>query len=618
MKWPAPILLSSLASCALIAIAPAGAQEATPGAEWHSFNNRLDGQRYSPLKEITLANVSQLGEVCRVQVDGPTTFHGGLVVVDDVIYTNTGRETVAIDATTCAVRWKHTYTPDEERASPSSRGLAVLDGRVFRGTGDARLMALDAATGKVLWKNVMGTSRLGESASGVPLAWQGVVYMGIAGSELGVRGRVVAFDAQTGKELWRFNTIPMGDEKGAETWERPQTAKTGGGGVWGAMTLDPSTGELFVPVGNAWPDIDKAYRPGANLFTDSIVVLDARTGALKWWYQVKAEDWQDLDLVAPPVVYRDSNVRDIVAFGGKDGYVTALDRDTHKPIFRTPVTTIVQAPKNPTAEGIRTCPGYAGGVEWNGPALDRLNNTLVVGAVDVCFMVKLGSNTKYVAGEAVFGGTIEPVGDSSGWVTSMDAETGAVRWKYHAEKPVIAGVTPTAGGVTFTGDLAGNLLVFNSKTGEIVHKAKTGGAMAGGVVTYESRGKQYLAFASGNISRNAFGDLGVPSVVIMTLNPERVTRTPVPASSRVSGPAGAANLASGRKLYSQVCVSCHGPDGNMIADHKLSTLKARLDHAATIRYIKEPKAPMPKLYPELINEQSVVDVAAYLREEIAR
>ena len=636
---------------------PAGAQEATFGSQWLTYNNRLDGQRFSPLKEITPANASQLGEVCRVQVDGPTTFHAGLIVVDGVIYTNTGRETLAIDATTCAVRWKHTYMPEEERYSPSNRGVAVLDGRVFRGTGDGRLIALDAATGKLLWKNVIGVPRLGESASAAPLAWQGVVFMGIGGSELGIRGRVMAYDAQTGRELWRFNTIPMGNEKGAETWKRPASAKTGGGGVWGAMSLDSTTGELFVPVGNPWPDIDKYYRPGDNLFTNSIVVLDARTGALKWWYQVAPADWQDLDLAAPPVLYRDSKIRDVLAFGGKDGYVHAVDRDTRKQIFRTPVTTVEHIHKAPSREGARVCPGYAGGVEWNGPALDTLNRTLVTGAVDVCFIVKLGT-TEYTPGAVSFGGTVVPDGPTTGWVTSIDSETGEVRWKYHAEKPVIAGVTPTAGNVTFTGDLAGNLLVFNSKTGELVNKVQTGGALAGGVVTYEAGGRQYVAFASGNVSRSAFGALGIPTVIIMALNPLQ-TPPAVPPTSAVgpgglppaagspasaapagslasldsSGspgsavptgatpagtPPGARNVANGRKLYSQVCVSCHGPDGNLIADHKLGNLKARRDFAATVRYIKDPKAPMPKLYPDLIDEQSVIDVSAFVREELGR
>jgi len=651
MKLPTRLALSLFTTCTLVAAASSSqaqsqeqGTEASFGGEWLTYNNRLDGQRFSPLKEITPANAKQLGEVCRVQIDGPTTMHAGVVVVDGVIYTNTGRETVAIDATNCAVRWKHTYQPEEDRFSPSNRGVAVMDGRVFRGTGDGRLMALDAASGKVLWKSVIAAPRLGEGTSAAPLAWAGVVYMPIAGSEVGVRGRVMAFDAQTGRELWRFYTIPMGNEVGADTWLKPETAKTGGGGVWGAMTLDVTTGELFVPVGNAWPDIDKAYRPGANLFTTSVVVLDARTGALKWWYQTAPEDWMDLDLVAPPVLYRDSKIRDIVAFGGKDGYVTAVDRDTHKMVWRTAVTTIETMPKDPPKKPMKTCPGYAGGVEWNGPAIDRLNNTLITGAVDACFNVVVGP-TKYEAGQAVFGGSVEPVGPTTGWITAVDSETGAVRWKYHAEKPVVAGITPTAGGVTFAGDLGGNLFVFNSKSGELVHKVATRGALAGGLVTYEAGGKQYVAFANGNVSRNAFGALGTPSVVIMSLNPKpgasagggasasaasaapatsvapaapASRAAPTAASSTTRAPGSAANLSAGHKLYTQVCVSCHGPDGDMIADHKLTTLKARKDLKATVAYIKDPKAPMPKLYPDLLKDQDILDVATYIHRDVAR
>jgi alcohol dehydrogenase (cytochrome c) len=492
------------------------AQEASPGGQWLSYNNHLDGQRFSSLKQITPANAAQLGEVCRVQIDGPTSLHSALIVVDGVIYTGTGRETVALDATRCTVLWRHTYVPDEDRNSPSTRGVAVMNGRVYRGTSDGRLIALDAANGKLLWKTVIATPGIGESSGAAPLAWGGVVYMGISGSESGARGRVMAFDALTGRELWRFNTIPMGKEVGAQTWLRAGTAKTGGGGVWGAMTLDVSSGELFVPVGNPWPDIDKAYRPGANLFTDSIVVLDARTGALKWWHQGTPEDWMDLDMVAPPVLYRIEGARDYLVFGGKDGYVTAVDRDTHAQIFRVPVTTIERMPKMPTKEGTRMCPGYAGGVEWNGPAFDRLNRTLVTGAVDSCFMVKLGK-TAYAPGALNFGGTVEPVGPTTGWITAIDSVTGAVRWKVHTDKPVVAGITPTAGGVTFAGDLGGTLFVFDSKTGAVVNRVQTGGALAGGLVTYEIGGHQYVAFADGNITRNAFGALGNPSVVIMAL-----------------------------------------------------------------------------------------------------
>lgn len=601
----------------LVFSAAVAAQEASPGANWPSYNNSFDGQRYSALKQINLANAAQLGEVCRVQIDGPTSFHGGLVVRDGVIYTGTARETVALDATSCALKWKFVYQPEEVRCGGSSRGVALMDGRVFRGTCDGRLVALDAATGKLLWKNVIASQQLGESTPGVPLAVNGVVYMGVGGSDLGIRGHVMAYDAVTGRELWRFYTIPMGKDIGAETWKRPETAKTGGGGIWGAMTLDVSAGELFVPVGNPWPDIDSAYRPGENLFTNSVVVLDARSGALKWWHQVAPGDWMDLDLTAAPVLFR-SGTRDFVAIGGKDGYLTVLDRDTHKVAYRTPVTTVEHIHKAPKPEGSRLCPGYAGGVEWNGPALDPVNHNLIVGAVDVCFIVKLKANATYKPGEADWGGTVEPDGPATGWITAVNRDTGEVRWKYHAEKPVVAGITPTAGGITFAGDLAGNFLVFNSKTGDLVHKTKAGGAMAGGVVTYEVAGRQYVAFAAGNISRNAFGDLGLPSVVIMALNPSGAAqKLDVTGSAAAgSGPAGAPNLANGRKLYGQICMSCHGPDGNMIADHKLQNLRPRKDMAATIAYIKEPKAPMPKLFPDLINEQSVIDVANYLHEEL--
>ena len=165
---------------ATLAVGTAAAQEAAPGSQWLSYNNQLDGQRFSPLKEITPDNVAQLGEVCRIQIDGPTSMHSGLIVADGVIYTATGRETVAIDATTCALRWKYTYLPDEDRASPSTRGVALLDGRLFRGTVDGRLIALDAATGKLLWKSVIAAPRLGESAGAAPLAANGPVMLALA------------------------------------------------------------------------------------------------------------------------------------------------------------------------------------------------------------------------------------------------------------------------------------------------------------------------------------------------------------------------------------------------------------------------------------------------------
>jgi alcohol dehydrogenase (cytochrome c) len=602
------VLVTPLLASPLVAAdspAPAGI-----GLQWPNYNFKLNGQRFSALDQINTTNVAQLGEICRVRIDGPTSFTAGLIVVDGTIYTTTSAETVALDATTCAVRWKFTYTPDEMEQAPSNRGVAVLDGRVFRGTADGRLIALDAATGKLLWKNVVGDPRLGESISAAPLAWQGVVYEGIAGGELGVKGRMLAFDAATARELWRFDTIPTGAQLGANTWKDPKTAKTGGGAIWGAFSLDTTTGELFVPVGNPWPAVAAPYRPGANLFTSSLVVLDARTGALKWWHQLVPHDARDLDLANAPVLYRDSKIRDLAAFAGKDGYVQAIDRDTHKVLFHVPITTIENEGVPATAAGLHICPGFGGGAEWNGPALDILNNILVTGAVDWCMTVATAP-VEYKAGEHELGGTIKPDPTASGWVVAVDSETGAVRWRFHAEKPVIAGVTPTAGGVLFTGDTAGHFLVLDSKSGVMLKEFNTGGALAGGVVTYEIGGTQYVAFASGNVSRVTFGELGLPSVIIMALGGKKALPAP---EARQGGTVGAPNADHGHALYAQVCSTCHGAGGNLIEGHNLATLRDRRSLESTVAFIKAPLAPMPKLYPLTLNEQDVTDLAAYLHQ----
>jgi mono/diheme cytochrome c family protein len=211
-----------------------------------------------------------------------------------------------------------------------------------------------------------------------------------------------------------------------------------------------------------------------------------------------------------------------------------------------------------------------------------------------------------------FGGSVEPVGPTTGWITALDPASGAVRWKYHADKPVVAGVTPTAGGVTFAGDLGGNLLVFDSASGKLLRKVDAGGAMAGGLVTYSIADRQYVAFAAGNVSRNAFGDLGFPSVVIMALDPKQPA-VQLDATTSISVGSGEG---LGQRLYGQVCQSCHGPDGNLIADHKLANLAARRDLPSTIEYIKHPKAPMPALYPQLLDEKSVVAVATWVHQEL--
>jgi alcohol dehydrogenase (cytochrome c) len=429
----------------------------------------------------------------------------------------------------------------------------------------------------------------------------------------------MAYEQETGREVWRFYTIPRGKETGAETWRDRDAARYGGGGSWTTYTLDMSSGEVFVPVGNPAPDFLPSYRSGANLFTDSMVVLDARTGALKWWFQMSPNDGLDLDLAAAPMLYWNSKGRPLVAIGSKDGFLYSVDRETKKQVFKTAVTTIKIPDRAPNAKGVYSCPGPAGGVEWNGPAYDPLNKQIVVGAVDWCATIK-SDEAEFQPGKFFLGGTWEWDSAKTGWVTAVNQDTGAVRWKHHTDAPVVSGITPTAGGVTFVGDLGGDFFAFESATGKVLLKIATGGAVAGGVITYALGGTQYVAITSGNVSRMSFGENGKPSVVIYALpeHAKTVAATPTPHSAAATAPttiaaAGTPNATRGKELYSKNCAACHGSQGEGGSGPKLKALSSRLDFKATVNWIENPSEKMPRLYPSTLDAQAVVDVAAYVQ-----
>lgn len=571
--------------------------------DWPAYNNTANGQRYSGLDQITAANVAQLREVCRVQVADSGTFQAGLIEIGGVLYLTTAHDTLAIDARTCELRWRNVYHPKQADVFQINRGVAFANGRLFRGTPDARLLAIDAVSGQTLWEQQVGDPVQGEFFSSVPAVWQGSLIIGAAGSDWGIRGRVMAYEQDSGRELWRFYTVPRGKEVGAESWQDPNTARYGGGGSWTTYTLDMASGEVFVPVGNPAPDFVPSHRPGANLFTNSVVVLDARSGALKWWHQMEANDGLDLDLGAAPMLYWNSKGHAMVAFGSKDGHLYAVDRESRQRVFKTPVTTIEMPDKDPTPEGVHACPGPVGGVEWNGPAWDEQNKLLVIGAVDWCALIK-SDEVAFQPGKFLVAGSWVWDEERSGWISAVDPDSGAVRWQYHAEGPVVAGITPTAGGVTFSGDMSGNFLALETRTGAVLHKVSTGGAVAGGVITYALGGRQYVAIDSGNVSRLSFGENGKPSVVIYALADDALPTGAV---------AGAPDAARGKAVYAGNCAACHGAGGEGAVGPALSGLKARLDFQATVKWIEYPSAKMPRLFPSTLNSQDVADVAAFVQ-----
>ncbi len=256
---------------------------------------------------------------------------------------------------------------------------------------------------------------------------------------------------------------------------------------------------MFIPVGNPGPDYNKGMRPGANLFTISTVALDARTGKLKWWYQLRANDDHDWD--ATVVSLFDSGGKKLVATAGKEGILHVVNRADGKLVFKLPMTTTLNHDVPLTPEGVRVCP--VAGVQWNGAAHSLLTELLYVNAIDWCTVFKAGPNPKWVAtvpytGLANGWGTNDPISKWSGWINAVDPKTGKMVWRVHTPTPMYAALTPTAGNVLFTGDLGGNFLALDSRNGKELYRFNTGGPIAGGVVTYEQNGKQYVAVASGS------------------------------------------------------------------------------------------------------------------------
>jgi alcohol dehydrogenase (cytochrome c) len=334
-----------------------------------------------------------------------------------------------------------------------------------------------------------------------PLIFEDLVIIGPAGNEVPVRGWVGAFRAATGEAVWRFNTRPAAGEPGAETWSLTE-AVTGGGAVWTPMSLDPGAGLLFVAVGNPAPDFFGDVRQGANLYTNSLVVLDARTGKLVWHYQAVAHDLHDWDLTqVSPLFIAEINgtPRRLVAVVGKDGLLHVLDRESHEHLYEVAVTRRENVDVPPTLEGVRACPGPLGGVQWNGPAFNPGTNMLYVNSVDWCGTFKKAEELEHVLGRNYMGGRFvpDPAEPARGWLTAVDASTGAIRWRYRSPRPMLAAITTTSTDLLFTGELDGDFLVLDGRDGAVLYRFNTGAAMAGGVVTYQLAGTQYVAATSG-------------------------------------------------------------------------------------------------------------------------
>jgi alcohol dehydrogenase (cytochrome c) len=486
---------------------------------WLYASRDYAGTRFVDLDQITPANAKNLRPVCLYRSEQPASVQTSPLVYGGVMYLTFGRATVAIDAKTCRERWTYIWQPKGQEISPANRGAAIKDGRLVRGTADGYLIALDMADGSLLWSQQIASAAGGQYFSMPPLIYGDLIIAGPSGADFGAKNWVGAFKLVNGEKVWKFNLVPDPGEPGAETWENLESLQHGGGSLWTPLSLDAKAGILYLPVGNPAPDFYGAIRPGANLYTNSLVALDVKTGKLLWYNQFIPHDVHDADLSQVSPLFEttvDGKKRKVISVSGKDGLLRLLDRDTHEQFYEVPITTRENVNALPTVEGVHRCPGLLGGMEWSGPAYDPDSNSLFVPAVDWCGIFrKAPKDPPIMQGMHYYGGSVtqDPREKSKGWLTAVDASTGKERWKYASPTPLVAGVTATSGGVLFTGDLNNDFLALDAKTGEVLYRFNTGGSIGGGVITYALDDKQYVAATSGTVSA-FFGGSGLPAVVV--------------------------------------------------------------------------------------------------------
>jgi quinohemoprotein ethanol dehydrogenase len=588
------------------------AQLASPAAEeWLTNGGTLSNQRYSPLVQINRQNVAGMKALWHVSLgSGKELRHNNQaqpLVHDGVIYISTGQGDVfALAVDDGKVIWEYRSGLKEDEAFVccqwANRGVALGDGKVFVGRVDATLLALDQRTGQVLWQTRTGDPKRGYSLTAAPLFYDGKVIIGTAGGDLGIRGWVKAFDAGSGREIWRFDTIPGPGEFGHDTWPvNSEVWQWGGGAVWSTPALDPELGLLYFSTGNPGPILGGAARPGDNLFTASIVAVDVATGKYRWHFQEVHHDIWDYDAPNPIILFEaryGGDLRKGLAQAGKTGWVYILDRTNGKPLIGITETPVMQDPGAATAATQPVPVGDAlvrqfievppedhkvvnqgriftpfseearifapmAAVNWPPSAYDPRTQWMYICANES------GNGARTDARQFApptfkesfrGGGYVGPGMQSSGIYSALDVKTNRVVWQKRFNDGCRSGSLVTAGGLVFLGRNDGRIIALDSADGTRLWQFQTDAPVNSGVSTFMHKGQQMLVTYAGGGFVSAKKSDGVwlfgLEGKLEQVAPARPGPAPAAATRNRVG-----DMANGERIYKSACVYCHGERG---------------------------------------------------------
>ena len=498
---------------------------------WLTYSGTYASGRHSGLDQISAANVDQLELRWVFQAQSLQVFETSPLVVDGIMYlTQAPNTAVALDARLGRVYWTYEHTPSPESrpcCGRVNRGLAILGDTLFMATIDAQLIAIDAVTGQPIWQAAVADPAAGYAMTLAPLVIKDKVVVSVAGGEFGIRGFIAAYDAETGSEAWRFYTIPGPGEPGHETWPSDSDAwMHGGSSAWLTGSYDPDLNLIYWGIGNPGPDFNPAQRLGDNLYSDSVVALDADTGEIQWHFQFTPNDPYDYDSVQIPVLVdypaNDGSTLHLMLFTNRNGFFYVLDRATGQFVNGVPFVDVnwaeglddngrpVQTPQPP---GAVVYPGVSGGTNWYSPSYSPTTRMFYIPAWEGYGTVFTPAESVYRPGRGFGGGTVDlaempplgrgPINDwtetaGRGSVIALDPSTGEEQWTFEMTDVTTSGILTTASGLLFTGGREGHFHALDASSGELLWRTSLGGQIANGPIAYAVDGTQYVAVAAGH------------------------------------------------------------------------------------------------------------------------